>query len=459
MRWERAWAPGRGEYISVHKALSVRSETGEFREGTCYHNREYFEAGYGVSLFPNREGINGKSAHFARYGHERNSRAMQKIAEITGMESTNNAKYLDSAMRVSTLLSNIGIALSEGLAIELGMDSYEQKRKSSPRDFDLPDFTFKFPPEDEEKEHNEVNLFIKEKGRIIKKEGLDCHDLVLDITKWETSVIENRSKSKELFMAHWKAFQNRKKSEESRKNFEKRKFSDLVSQLQDALESADFDLALTCIQALIKIDGNDKVNRDYLGFKNLLSHSKVDREMLAGMDERLARAIITLDKLRIEGVMMKLGSLESSLGKQELDPSIRYHYELQAQVEVFFGLTTDEMEKLFLGEYEGKHQNLAKMKYRFFRVRSDLLELKDRGGDSLIWNRIRRRDDILRERNRSQSKSTESTDRPETEGRKSPTEWKPRAVQKRRRPRRGPKDIFSLNLEPSESDESDDRNV
>ena len=216
-RWALAWYPLEQKYIDVDKALKVRINTGgEYRENPCYHDKESFERGYGVALFPRREGINGKKAHFARYSDVRNKRAMRKLSDMMGMGNSNQSKYLNGALRVSTLIRNITIALENGLSTEIGIESYSQERNQLPRDPNSPDFTFLASSDSPENPVLETNLFIKERGRVTKKDSIKSNDWILDITKWETKVVMDWDESRKLFLQEWSAFQNRMKHESSK---------------------------------------------------------------------------------------------------------------------------------------------------------------------------------------------------------------------------------------------------
>ena len=141
--WKRAWYPVTGEYIDVHKALRVRDRnSGEYRENPCYHDRFSYENGCGIGLFPRKQGKDGTVAHFARYSDKENEKAARNLSDSMGMPST--AIYLNNALRVSTMIRNIGIELTKNLNEVMNVESYENKQTKKDSDCERLFFTKKY---------------------------------------------------------------------------------------------------------------------------------------------------------------------------------------------------------------------------------------------------------------------------------------------------------------------------
>jgi len=209
--WEDAWYPLMDKYVKVETVLKVRDRNrGEYRENPCYHDKISYKNGYGIALFPRKEGSDGKRAHFARYSHVDNERAMRKLSENIGMSGSNTTNYINSVLRVSTMIRNINRALTDDLIPEMNIKSCERTNRMSVNDpLSIPDFIITHNPTKDNPHPNPTKLFIQEINRKPNFEINEEDDWILKITKWEMIQVMEWDKAKELFMKEWGAFKQK----------------------------------------------------------------------------------------------------------------------------------------------------------------------------------------------------------------------------------------------------------
>jgi len=208
--WARAWYPLIDDYVSVEYALDVRSRTGgEYRENPCYHDEKSYKNGYGISLFPRKESWD-KKACFVRYSDDNNRRAIKIISENLGMKFSENSIYLNSVIRVSTMIRNINHGINNNLVSEMGIESFDSIMSIDDQNSEqLPDFIIQHKPTKENNFPNQTRVFIQDINRNPNFMVDEKNDWVLKINKWETDLVMDWSKGKELFYKEWLVFKKK----------------------------------------------------------------------------------------------------------------------------------------------------------------------------------------------------------------------------------------------------------
>ena len=261
MKWRgKVYYPKDDSPKDVYEVLKLREINKDYRTNPCFHDKDDFQNGYGISLFPvkdyvRKSGVHVK-AHFQRYNDVRNKLAIKKLHELTGA-GINSTKYFNNTIRVRKMIANLKQALSENpetgvsdLKEDMEIETFEI---GNLKDQYSRDFIIKHQVNSEEPIIRTTRIFIREYNRNHKFEP-NNEDFILNITKWEDAVVESWSLGKPMFMKFWRNHRNRRINDYNEEKQFRNELSDLEEEIIifeneiESLISSDRSLVSTALK-------------------------------------------------------------------------------------------------------------------------------------------------------------------------------------------------------------------